>query len=57
MKRESRTKCNASNYLTWSMQEIEGLGTVVTIREYPGDSYLNYEVYALENGCLKLWNK
>lgn len=39
------------------MQEIEGLGTVVTIREYPGDSYLNYEVYALENGCLKLWNK
>lgn len=57
VKRESKTKGNGSNYLTWSMQEIEGLGTVATIREHFGDSYLDYEVYALENGCLKLWNK
>lgn len=56
VKRESKTKSKASNYLTWSMQEVEGLGTVATIREHSGDSHLDYEVYKLESGYVKLWN-
>ncbi|MBQ4085591.1 MAG: hypothetical protein IJC54_03340 [Clostridia bacterium] len=58
-RKSNSEKGYAANRLTWSIQEVEGLGTVCTIREHYGDSgqYDDYEVYLLENGLLKLWNK
>ena len=57
VRRESLTKGDGANHLTWTMQEVEGLGTVATIREHSGDTYLDYEVYILESGYIKIWNK
>jgi len=56
VKRESKTKGYESNYLTWSIEEIDGLGTVATIREHSGDAHMDYEAYMLESGHIKFWN-
>ena len=57
VKRESKVKGYGSNYLTWTLEEAEGLSTVATIREHSGDTYLDYEMYMLESGYIRLRNK